>query len=146
MGRDLSNYIAASTVRTVKEKVGGKVTFRDGAFERDPKAENGFYSWNHFRIRVYDEGGAIRFVIDRKISDVGDLRYRIHPDLQGKDKKVFSGVDVKDVSAEEVEVMARFVKRSNSSGRTQNEQTVYHALYRSVIKPILVATAQIGPE
>jgi hypothetical protein len=144
MSLDLSRYIAVNTVNTVKERVGGKVSFRDRAFELDPQNETGFYSWNHFRIRVYDEGAAVRFVIDRKAVDVEDLRYRIHPELKGRDREVFDSVEVEVLSDEEVEVEAHFTKQQNSSGRVQNEKRLYHALYRSVIRPIIIATAQIG--
>lgn len=142
--RNLSEYIAGRTIRTVMERVGGKATFRYQAFEMVPGDGSSFHSWNNFDVEVSDAGRFIDFVVRRRQGEMEDLFLRIHPDLKGRDKEVVGKVVVYGDSPDQVLIRAEMARASNSSGRMQNENRLYNSLYRSTIKPILIATAQIG--
>ena len=135
--RDLGEYLAGCLIGTVRGKVGNS-TFRDNVFEHDYHTPSSVLSWNKYRLTFYDEGSVIRIVVDRA-EGIGRLHSRINTFLQKEDKKVINRIDLIDKKTE-VEVIAYMTPRQNSSGRTNDESKIYHALYRSVIKPILIAT------
>ena len=137
--RDLSDYLARRTCRHVSEIAGGG-RFRDGAFEYNPQNPNSLGIWRNYRLTFEDNGAVIQIKIERNNEGVVTLAEKLGKvvPVDKKDKRVIRDVNIR---AGEGAVVINVHMRGygNRSGRVQNEDNLFYAIYRTVIRPILRA-------
>src|SRR3989344_2035847 len=134
---DLSNYLARRTCQHVHEAAGRGSSFRDKLFTLDPDGE--IPIWGDYRIAFKDEGTIIKVLINRGSKKLEDIFGKIgNIEVESKYQDVITSVEVKDEKGK-VSVEARMKYKDNASGRTQNKDKLFFAIYHAAVKPILKA-------
>jgi hypothetical protein len=136
---DLSSYLAGRTCKHVSGIVGGG-RFQDGAFEYNPQNPNTLGIWGNYKLSFDDKGAVIQIKIERNNEGVAGLAEKLGNavPVDKQDKKVITNIDIQ-AGKEEVVVNVHMRHYNNRSGRVQNEDILFHAIYRTAIKQILGA-------
>ncbi|MEK6855363.1 MAG: hypothetical protein AABX73_04030 [Nanoarchaeota archaeon] len=135
---DLSDYFARRTYQHILEIAGkSRVTFRNGVFGYNSEYPSSLQVWKDYEIRFVDKGRTIDVVLNSHRKPFSNAAKRLSDLRVSRDyKEIFDDIAVRSEESHLVfEVQA--VPKKNSSGRTQNEDKLFYALYQSVVKPIL---------
>jgi len=101
-------------------------------------------TWGGYHMRFVDEDDYIRIGFSDGRDDVNCLRDKLSGglDVPKKYRDVVKSVDVREENGELfVDLCMRL--KANASGRVQNEDKLFHAVYHVAVKPVLRAIFEL---
>jgi len=137
--KDLSAYLAFSTVDHVARRVGGS-GFKRGLFGYDPKTPDQFVAWDAHRLTFRDQGSMVSIILEHHERDVGALLDYVYRKVgvPSNYREVVQSVEVTRVT-DGIRVDLTLVPKENSQGRTANREKLFQGVYHCGVKPILAA-------
>lgn len=149
--RDMGEALARRTCSHVIESAGGpdskyvRGLEEAGLFKCNSDLNNRVIVWYRYRLTYYDDGPDIRVVVDRTGGDIPqDFANKFNKlKVPSNYREVISRVE-SHLEGKELTLRVRFVSRSNTAGRTQNEDKLFYAIHNCISKPVFSAILGAG--